>query len=239
MTRRDLMQVYRSLLREFGPQHWWPADSPFEVMAGAILTQNAAWLNVAKAIANLKRADALDARALASMDHDRLAGLIRPSGYYNVKAERLQVFVRWFCERYEAKLARMKRRSTPALRQELLAVRGIGEETADSILLYAVGRPVFVVDTYTRRVLSRHGVVSARAGYAEVQQFFQQRLPRDAALFNEYHALIVALGKDVCRPKPRCAECPLLGPFTRRGLSLTRGPVPEVLPAKPRPSRRG
>jgi len=208
MEPDQLMRVYERLLARFGPQKWWPARSPFEVMVGAVLTQNTAWTNVEKAIRNLRAAGLLSARKLVGAPRDVVAELVRPSGYYNVKADRLLSFARWFWERYGGRVSAM-RGATQELRAELLAVRGIGEETADSMLLYALGRPVFVVDAYTRRVLVRHGLLGAKAPYSEVQRFFEERLPRDASLYNEFHALWVALGKDVCRPSPRCEVCPL------------------------------
>ena len=208
MTRRDLMRMYRRLLKTFGPQRWWPAATPFEVMVGAILTQNAAWANVEKAVAALEAAGSLDPWELASMRLSRLARLIRPCGYFNVKAKRLRSFVRWLCDRFDGDLANMGSEPTGALRDELLAQYGVGPETADSMLLYALERPVFVVDAYTVRVFSRHGALPRRAKYEEAKRFFEERLPKDVALYNEFHALLVALGNQVCRPRPRCETCP-------------------------------
>ena len=214
------MAMYRCLLRALGPRHWWPAETPFEVMVGAILTQNTAWANVSKAIDNLRGADMLDAHRLAAGSVARLARLIRPSGYFNQKARRLSAFAEWFCDRYAGDVRRMRRRRAHTLRRELLDLNGIGEETADSMLLYALGKPVFVVDAYTRRILSRHGVVGAKAKYCEIQEFFESRLPRDTDLYNEFHALIVALGNSACRKTPRCEECPLRAFFERRNLHV-------------------
>lgn len=204
------MTIYRRLLQAFGPQGWWPGRTTFEVAVGAILTQNTNWANAEKAIGNLRSAGALTPRAMAALHHRRLASLIRPSGYYNVKTHRLIAFLRYLGERHGLKMKNLMNTPAGDLRRELLEVRGIGPETADSILLYAAGRPVFVVDAYTRRIFSRHGFVDGKISYHDLQDFFHRRLPRDAALFNEYHALVVRLGKSMCRPKnPSCGECPL------------------------------
>ncbi len=219
ITRREgglgrfLGDLFTRLHALFGPQHWWPGDGPFEVMVGAILTQNTNWGNVERAIGNLKDARALTPEAIDGMDDSRLAELIRPAGYFNVKAARLKSFVRFYVGRYRGRVSAMRRRGTATLRQELLGVKGIGPETADSILLYALGRPVFVIDAYTRRVLSRHGIMDASEPYERFQGLFHSSLPRDARLFNEYHALLVRLGKEFCRPRPRCDGCPLSGMF--------------------------
>jgi len=204
-----LMEIYRRLYERFGPQGWWPADGPFEVIVGAILTQNTAWRNVERAIGNLKEEGLLDPWALLEVDEGELASLIRPAGYYNVKSKRLKAFIRYFCEKYQGNLEKMFQRPLPQLREELLGVDGIGPETADSILLYAGGRPVFVVDAYTRRALSRHHIIEEGATYQEVQELFMKNLPHDVELFKEYHALFVRLGKTHCRPKPLCEGCPL------------------------------
>ncbi len=215
--------------RALGPQGWWPGRTRFEVIVGAILTQNTAWSNVARAIANLHRARALTPQALASLPTPRLAGLIRSSGYYNIKATRLKRFLRFLERRYGLNLSRMFARHPSILRRELLAVPGIGPETADSILLYAGDVPTFVVDAYTRRILNRHGLIRPDATYDQVQALFMTALPPDAALYNEYHALLVAVGKDFCRPIPRCAGCPLRPDLerhrpanSRRFLSMSR-----------------
>lgn len=203
--------IYRTLHRRFGPQGWWPGETPFEVIVGAILTQNTAWGNVERAILNLKGARALSARGLARLPRARLARLIRPSGYFNQKAIKLKAFIRFLDREYGGSLAGMGREPTAALREKLLAVHGIGPETADSILLYAFARPVFVVDAYTLRVLSRHGLVAPGARYDEVQRHLTARVPKSVRLYNEYHALFVRVGKEHCRKKPRCGECPLGG----------------------------
>jgi endonuclease-3 related protein len=209
-VRRRLLTLYRALFAAYGPQEWWPGDSPFEVMVGAVLTQNTAWVNVEKAIANLKRAGALTPARFRELPVRSLAALIRPSGYYNIKAKRLANLMAFLGKRYGGSLARMFRNDPARLREGLLSVNGIGPETADAIMLYAAGHPVFVVDAYTKRIFSRHGLVPADAGYHDVQQLFLRNLPADARLFNEYHALIVRLGKEHCRKTaPRCCGCPL------------------------------
>ena len=193
----------------FGPQHWWPARTRFEVVVGAILTQNTAWSNVEHALAALRSLRLLTPARLARLPLRRLAELIRPSGYFRVKALRLRAFLRYLRRRYHGSLNLMSRAPLDPLRGELLAVPGIGPETADSILLYALGRPVFVVDAYTRRVLSRHRLLPHEADYEEARAFFERHLPSDPRLFNEYHALLVAVGKQYCRSHPYCEECPL------------------------------
>ena len=215
MKKNLLHQVYRRLSRAFGPQHWWPGETPFEVMVGAILTQNCAWVNVESAIANLKAADLLDPHKLLACPARRLARLIKPSGYFNVKARRLRSFLAWLVSTTDGDIQSLRRLRRPQLREKLLAVPGVGPETADSILLYALGRRVFVVDAYTRRFLSRHGLIQASSSYDEIQEFFEDNLPASIPLYNEYHALIVNLGKDICKPRPLCDACPLrplLGP---------------------------
>ncbi len=204
---------YRLLQARFGPQDWWPGDTPFEVMVGAILTQNTAWTNVEKAIAHLRAADALDCRAILRMPEPELATQLRPAGYFNVKAKRLRAFCAFLQERGvpDAPERLGRQQDAASLRHALLAVHGVGEETADSILLYALGLPVFVVDAYTRRIFTRLGLLAGKESYGEIQVAFQRRLPQDAVLYNEYHALIVQLGKGICRPKPRCGQCPLHG----------------------------
>ena len=193
----------------FGPQHWWPGETPFEVMAGAILTQNTSWTNVEKAIANLKSAGNLTPEALHRIDLALLAELIRPAGYFNIKAKRLKSFVDWLFGDYGGELTNLQSISTDRLREELLAVKGIGRETADSILLYALDRPVFVVDAYTARITLRHRLIEPGADYEQLRQLFESNLPEDVQLFNEYHALLVRAGKEFCRPKARCSGCPL------------------------------
>jgi endonuclease-3 related protein len=204
---RALTDIYRRLLDGFGPQHWWPADEPFEVIVGAILTQSAAWGNVEKAIANLKEAEVLSPSRLRRLQLPRLARLVRPCGYYNAKALKLKSLAFWLGNHYHDDLDRLFAVNTDDLRQQLLSVHGIGQETADSILLYAAGKPVFVVDAYTRRILGRIGLVPEKDSYAGYQAFFMEHLPPDAGVFNEYHALLVRLGKDFCRRRPLCPQC--------------------------------
>jgi endonuclease-3 related protein len=201
--------MYRTMERALGPQGWWPGQTRFEVIVGAILTQNTAWTNVARAIANLRRAHVLSPQALAALPTSRLARLVRSSGYYRTKARRVKRFLRFLQARYRLDLSRMLAERPSSLRKELLAVPGIGPETADSILLYAGNVPIFVVDAYTRRILQRHGLIRPDATYDAMQALFMGNLPPDASLYNEYHALLVAVGKDFCRPVPHCEDCPL------------------------------
>ena len=204
---RRLRAVYRRLLARHGPQHWWPARTPFEVVVGAVLTQNTAWLNVERAIANLDAAGALAPEPLLALPQARLAELLRPSGYFNVKAGRLRAVVAWY--RDAGGHARLRRQSTHRLRDALLGLNGVGPETADDILLYAFARPVFVIDAYTRRLLARLGLARGDEPYETLRAAFEHALGADVALFNEYHALIVAHAKHHCRPRPRCDACPL------------------------------
>ncbi len=238
-------QIYERLFKRYGPQYWWPAKTPFEVIVGAILTQSTAWTNVEKAIENLRQAKALTPEALQSIPEKELAALIHSCGYYNVKARKLKAFVDWFGGQYDFSLKKMFSGDFVKLREELLGVYGIGEETADSILLYAGNKPIFVIDAYTRRIIDRLGLspatgekigrndssnwIPAFAGmtsergevnrkgmdiyhsYSAYQKFFMANLPPDTALFNEYHALLVRLGKEQCRKKPVCVGCCLRG----------------------------
>ena len=206
----NLMQVYDRLHAAFGPQHWWPGESPFEIMVGAVLVQNTAWRNVVRAIANLRDAGVMEPRAMVALAHEELAELIRPAGYFQVKARRLRNLLEFVVEQYDGSLEAMFRTDLPTLRDELLAVHGIGPETADAILLYSAGLRTFVVDTYAHRILARHGWIGYDAGYDEIKDFFESNLPADAALYNEYHALLVRVGKEFCRrAAPRCEQCPL------------------------------
>ncbi len=201
--------MYRTLNRTFGPLHWWPGDTPFEVAVGAILTQNTNWANVEKAIGRIKARGAMEPFALFGLDNGDLEELVRPSGFYRVKAKRLKAFLSTLCEDFGGDLAAMLSGDLLESRRRLLAISGIGEETADSILLYAGGRPLFVVDAYTRRILERHGILGGRPSYGDVQRLFMDVLPADAGLYNQYHALIVETGKRFCRKKPHCGQCPL------------------------------
>lgn len=208
--KNTLGDIYTRLEQHFGAQHWWPGDSDFEIIVGAILTQNTAWTNVEKAIANLKHARLLTPAAMHHATTAQLAQLIRPSGYFNLKAKKLKAFTRFLFAKYQGRLAHLFKLATPTLRAQLLDVYGIGAETADSIILYAARQPIFVIDAYTRRIFARLGLAHAEAPYDELQALFMAHLPRDVQLFNEYHALIVALGKNVCKKTlPRCAQCPL------------------------------
>ncbi len=201
---------FMAMLDHFGPQDWWPAESPFEVAVGAILTQNTAWKNVEKALSNIRERGLLDPHALLRLKDEELARLIRPAGYYNIKSKRLKSFLEWLNGRTGGDIELLKEVETWKLREELLGIKGIGPETADSILLYALEKPVFVVDAYTIRALSRHDIIDQEAGYHQVQELFMDNLPVDAALFNEFHALFVALGKDHCRARrPVCNSCPV------------------------------
>jgi len=204
-----LTVIYNILYTHFGPQHWWPGDTPFEIAVGAILTQNTNWDNVEKAIGNLKKDGSLNAKIMHSMSSDRLALLIKPAGYFNVKAKRLKHFLNFISNHYKGSMKMMKREDTHTLRERLLAVNGIGPETADSILLYALEKPVFVIDAYTTRILQRHKIISDKTAYRDLQQLFHDSLPSDVDLFNEYHALLVMLGKHYCKPEPKCSVCPL------------------------------
>jgi endonuclease-3 related protein len=205
-----LLEMYHKLFKAFGPQHWWPGDTPFEIAVGAILTQNTNWGNVEKAIGNLKRQGALSAKAIHEMPAKKLASLIRPAGYFNVKTKRLKSFIGFLVDGYRGSMKRMKDEDLNTLREELLQVNGIGPETADSILLYALEEPVFVIDAYTKRVLSRHGIMGHEKSYEEFQDLFHSALKRDVGLFNEYHALFVRVGKTYCkRQRPLCHQCPL------------------------------
>jgi len=207
--RHRLLRLYDAALSVLGPQHWWPAESQFEVAVGAILTQNTAWINVERAIANLKGARLLSPAALARVPFGELARALRPSGYFRVKARRLKAFIQHLWKHHGGSLRRMLARPLPTVRAELLGISGVGPETADSILLYAGNHPIFVVDAYTRRILSRHRLVSPKASYEELQRLLMANLPSDPALFNEYHGLLVRIGKEFCRSRPRCETCPL------------------------------
>ena len=203
------LEAFNRLLSAFGPQGWWPAETPFEVMVGAVLTQHTAWTNVERAIANLKASGNFEPKALLQMPDGELAALIRPAGFYRVKARRLKAFLAYFVSQYSGDVEKMRAMPVSVLRPELLGVNGVGPETADCILLYALEKPSFVVDAYTRRIFSRLGLVDSGVEYHELRARFVCALPEDRMLYNEYHALIVTLGKEICRPKPRCDRCPL------------------------------
>ncbi|MEN8205021.1 MAG: endonuclease [Pseudomonadota bacterium] len=207
MNPPTLKTVYRLLYDAHGPQHWWPGDTPFEVMVGAILTQNTAWANVEKAIANLVTHDRLDAGRIVAARKDHLANWLRPSGYFNVKAGRLKNFCRWYIS--AGGFRALSQTATDELRPMLLSVNGIGPETADDILLYAFERPVFVIDAYTRRLFVRLGLFDGNESYDTMRVAIESILGPDTALFNEYHALIVHHAKEICRVRPRCGDCVL------------------------------
>lgn len=208
-TARTLMTFYESLLEAYGPQRWWPGQTRTEIAVGAILTQNTNWQNVERAIDRLRQAGCLDWRSLHEIDESPLAELIRPAGYYNLKARRLKNLVRWLWSAYDGRFDDLADMPMEQVRSELLAINGIGPETADSIVLYALEMPSFVVDAYTARVVRRHGLVDGAIEYHELKALFEDNLPADVALFNEYHALIVAVGKAHCKPRARCDGCPL------------------------------
>ncbi len=210
-TAQTLNELYDALMARFGPQDWWPGGTPFEVMVGAVLTQNTNWKNVEKAIENLKRQRLLDPFALHAVPVERLGELIRPSGYYNIKARRLKNLTALLVEEYAGDLQALFSGPLDEVQRRLLRVRGVGLETADSIILYAAERPTFVIDSYTCRVISRHGLVMPGACYEEVKSLFEDNLPRDVRLFNEYHALLVRVAKEYCRKRARCQGCPLEG----------------------------
>jgi len=204
---QKLQDIYRRLLARYGSQHWWPAEGPFEMIAGAILTQSAAWVNVEKAIASLKAAEALSPQALRRLPLPEIAALIHPSGYYNAKALKLKSFAQWLGEHYEDNLDKLWAEEIDRLRHQLLSIHGVGEETADSIILYGAGKPIFVIDAYTRRIINRLGLTPDINSYAAYQALFMHGLPIDVDLFQEYHALLVCLAKDVCRRRPLCRQC--------------------------------
>lgn len=203
-------EVFTRLLNYFGPQHWWPGDTPLEIIVGAILTQGVNWSNVEKAIKNLKQEDLLEVKGLYQVNESKLARLIRPTGYYNMKAKKIKALINFLCEKYDGQLDKMFTQPLSKLRSQLLDVYGIGPETADSILLYAGGYPVFVIDAYTKRIFSRLGYVSPDIKYHDLQQRITSSFPEDVDKYNEYHALLVALGNNKCKKtNPECGYCPL------------------------------
>lgn len=216
-TAVRLRELYDALLARFGPQHWWPAESPFEMMLGAVLVQNTNWENVVRALDNLRRPGWLDPGTLYRLSVDELAAAIRPAGYYNIKAKRLRNLLTWLHESHGGSVERLAdayagkppRTRMERLREQLLEVSGVGRETADCILLYGLGLPTFVVDAYTHRVLLRHRLIDADADYETMRELFMSALPEDIPMWQEYHALLVAAGKHHCKPTPRCTGCPL------------------------------
>ena len=220
--KEAVRKIYERLYQAIGPLRWWPADSPFEVIIGAILTQNTSWTNVEKAIRVLKEKNLLHPRRLYAIPEEALAQAIRSSGFFNLKAKRIKSFLGFLFQQYQGSLDLMFSEDTETLRGKMLAINGMGPETVDSILLYAGGKPVFVVDAYTRRILSRHGLISEKAGYEEIQQLFMDSLEKDAGLFNEYHALLVHTGKHHCKKRYNCPRCPLEGLGRRRRVAMAR-----------------
>ena len=208
-TNEKLMEIYNLLYDAFGPQHWWPGETQIEIAVGAILTQNTSWSNVKKAITNLHNADCLSAEKLFELPNERLAELIKPAGYYNIKTKRLKNFINWFNEQYSGDFKLLEDVNTNVLREELLSINGVGRETADSILLYALERPVFVIDAYTARITQRHHLSGPEADYEMLRDLFESNLSQEVPLYNEFHALIVRTGYLYCKPKPKCSECPL------------------------------
>lgn len=205
----SLIRIYQKLFNQFGPQYWWPGDSPFEIIVGAILTQNTNWRNVERAIHNLKKKKSLSPAILHRMPIKKIALMIRPAGFFNLKARRLKNFLDFLFSEYKGKLSLLAKDRLAPLRIKLLSVNGLGPETADSILLYAFNKPIFVVDAYTKRIFSRHLICPKDASYEDVQGLVMKKLKKDRLLFNEFHALIVKVGKEFCRPQPRCQDCPL------------------------------
>ncbi|MBM4141673.1 MAG: endonuclease III domain-containing protein [Nitrospira sp.] len=209
--KNRLLEMYHTLYREFGPQHWWPGETPFEIAVGAILTQNTNWGNAEKAINNLKKEHLLNAKKIHLITAKKLASFLRPAGYFNIKAKRLKSFINFLMNDYHGSMNKMRDEDMHILREKLLSVNGIGQETADSILLYALEKPVFVIDAYTKRILSRHSFQEYNKPYKTFQEFFHSSLKKDIMLFNEYHALFVKVGKTFCKRKnPLCEKCPLL-----------------------------
>ena len=216
---RPFRSFYRLMNDHFGPTHWWPGDSPFEIAVGAILTQNTAWTNVERAISNLKTKELLAPDVILACRIERLHRALKPSGYFRVKTKRLRNFCRYLAKEHEGSMEKMAQRPLGELREQLLGVSGIGPETADDILLYACEKPIFVVDAYTRRILSRHGLAESTAKYEDLQSLFHRHLERDVHLFKEYHGLIVWTAKEFCKKKPQCTGCPL-APTLRDGQPL-------------------
>jgi len=208
-TGKTLMEIYNLLFSALGPQNWWPAETELEMMVGAVLTQTTSWNNVERAIQNLKERDLLSVSKLSQIPASTLAECIRPAGYYNVKARRLKNLIKLIEDKYSGDTKGLFSFDSDTIRKELLSVKGIGMETADSIVLYGAGRPLFVVDAYTHRILTRHELIDEEAGYYDLQAFFMDNLPLDVELFKEFHALIVKTGKDFCRRDPLCSSCPL------------------------------
>jgi endonuclease-3 related protein len=210
-TKRRLLKIFNILLTSFGKRHWWPGETPLEIVVGAMLTQNTSWKNVEKAIENMKKEGVLDVERLYEINIEKLSEIIRPSGFFNIKSKRLKNIVHVIYNKYDRTVENMVNTETDTLRNVLLSVNGVGPETADSILLYALNKPVFVVDAYTKRFLKNHNLYNGNGEYHEIQKFFMDNLQSDVCLFNEFHALIVCLCQIHCRKVPICSECPLEG----------------------------
>lgn len=208
---KKLLRIYHRLHDSIGPRQWWPGDSPFEVIIGAILTQNTSWGNVEKAIKALKEENLLDPFKLYNIEEETLAKTIKSSGFFNIKAKRIKNFIGFLFEIYQGSIAKMFSEKLTPLREKLLKINGIGPETADSILLYAGEKPIFVIDAYTKRILIRHNLISKEASYSEMQEFFMKNSEKDVRMFNEYHALLVYIGKNFCKKIPNCDSCPMKG----------------------------
>jgi len=221
-TCTNVRVIYQHLYKALGPQKWWPADSPFEVIIGAILTQNTSWKNVEKALSVLKTKKVLAPRKLQDIEEKKLAEAIRSSGFFNIKAKRIKHFIRFLFENYQGSLEKMFLEDGGSLREQLLQVNGMGPETVDSILLYAGGKPFFVVDAYTKRILLRHDLISDNASYHDIQVLFMDNLEKDATMFNEYHALLVYVGKYFCKKNPDCEGCPLQQCKKTRGVGTKK-----------------
>lgn len=210
MQKPPLMNIYHTLLSTFGPRYWWPADTPEEVIFGAILAQNTSWKNVKVAISALKAAGKLSFNMVTNMELPEIAALVKPARFFNQKAKAIKVFANYFGSKYGFSIEKMRERDLWILRDELLSLYRIGPETADSILLYALEKPIFVIDAYTKRVFSNHGFMNKEDPYEAFQKFFMDNLPQDVQLYNEFHALVVHAGYLYCKPKPLCEKCPLL-----------------------------
>lgn len=232
-VKARLLRLYAALERRYGPQRWWPGRTPYEIAVGAILVQFTAWANAARAVRALRARGLLAPARLAAASHADVAAAVRPAGTYRMKARRVRGFTRWLLDRFRGRFHEMRRAPLGPLRRDLLAVPGIGPETADAILLYAAGRPVFVVDEYARRVLGRHRLVAPRDRYEAIRAGLEAHLPSDPALFNEFHALLVTVGREHCGAVARCAGCPLR--FDLRGRAPFTARPPRGRPAPGRP----
>lgn len=208
-SKKNILKIYALLIKKYGRRNWWPAETPFEVIIGAILTQNVSWSNARKAVENLKLKNMLDFNILFAFSIEELAPLIRSSRFYNQKAKKIKNFLDFFYSEYDGDISKMKREEQRLLRKKMLEINGLGEETVDSILLYACEMPIFVVDAYTKRIFSRYGFIKENASYRDVQTLFMENLPKDIALYNDYHAQIVHLGNSICKKNPLCDICPI------------------------------